>query len=171
MYDPTIFENLKVAFENHIYDLDTIERKITILDRKDRMDFAVLSRDFALQFALVDQTDVRAAVMLKASANDLAGEILEWEDKNIGCALSLQFMMETREAMEHCSQIEQSLLSIWENDVRIVQTFSFTLPQETTVYQHTIDVMFKRKINEEHIGDIRDFLDHVLVTLKLLNSI
>ena len=33
MYDPTIFENLKVAFENHVYDLDNIERKIDIKNR------------------------------------------------------------------------------------------------------------------------------------------
>ena len=33
MYDPTVFENLKVAFENQVYDLDTIEREIRIINR------------------------------------------------------------------------------------------------------------------------------------------
>ncbi len=46
MYDPTIYDNLKVAFENHIYDLDNLEHKITIMNRMDRMDYAVLARDF-----------------------------------------------------------------------------------------------------------------------------
>ncbi|MBE1554672.1 hypothetical protein [Sporosarcina limicola] len=53
MYDPTIFENLKVAFENQVYDLDNLDQKITITNRIDRMDFAI-------QFTLVDQPDVTA---------------------------------------------------------------------------------------------------------------
>ena len=35
MYDPTVFENLKVAFENLLYDMDNIERKINITNRTD----------------------------------------------------------------------------------------------------------------------------------------
>ncbi|NYF24394.1 hypothetical protein HDC33_001219 [Sporosarcina sp. JAI121] len=26
LYDPTIFENLKIAFENHVYDLDNVNQ-------------------------------------------------------------------------------------------------------------------------------------------------
>ena len=34
-----------------------------------------------------------------------------------------------------------------------------------------IELKFKRKINEEHMGDIPDFLYHVLESLKVLNRI
>lgn len=73
MYDPTIFENLKVAFENQVYDLDNLDRKITITNRIDRMDFSILARDFAVQFTLVNQPDVTAEIVLGASVEDLAG--------------------------------------------------------------------------------------------------
>jgi len=84
MYDPTIFENLKVAFENHIYDLDNIDRIITIMNRVDRIDLSVLAREFSIQFALVDQPEVTAEIVLEASLQDLAGEILEWTEINPG---------------------------------------------------------------------------------------
>ena len=46
MYDPTIYDNLKVAFENHVYDLDNLDHKINITNRVDRMDFSILKKDF-----------------------------------------------------------------------------------------------------------------------------
>ena len=92
MYDPTIFENLKVAFENHVYDLDNLEQKITITNRVDRMDFSILARDFAIQFKLADQQDVTAEIGLEASLNDLAGEILEVPGENLGCSLSYDLL-------------------------------------------------------------------------------
>ena len=35
MFDPTIFENLKVGIENAVYDLDNLDEIIRVTDRKD----------------------------------------------------------------------------------------------------------------------------------------
>ena len=67
MYDPTIFENLKVAFENHVYDLDNIERKIDIKNRVDQMDLSIIARTFKIEFTLADQQDITAEIILDAS--------------------------------------------------------------------------------------------------------
>ena len=44
MFDPTVFDNLKVAVENEFYDLDNLDRIIDITNRRDLLDMAVMSR-------------------------------------------------------------------------------------------------------------------------------
>lgn len=171
MYDPTIFDNLKVTFENQVYDLDNLDRKITITNRVDRMDFAIMARDFAIQFTLVDQPDVTAAIILEASLKDLAGEILEVPEQKLGCTLFVQFTKHVQSVATQCKQIEHALYSIWENDIQLTQTVSFVFEQGAHCYQDMIEVKFNSKINEEHMGDIVDFIDSVMETLEALNAI
>lgn len=170
MYDPTIFENLKVAFENQVYDLDTMERKINITNRVDRMDFSIMARDFAIQFVLVDQQEVTAEIVLEASLNDLAAEIMETPGKNPGCSLYIRFNKQVDHIAE-CKKIEEALTEIWDSDVELTQTLSFVFEQQASSYLDTIEVAFTHKINEQHMGDIADFLDHVLETLGVLNDL
>ncbi len=169
MYDPTIFENLKVAFENLVYDLDTIERKIDITNRVDRMDFAIMERDFAIQFTLANQQEVTAKIVLEASLEDLSAEILDTAEESQGCSLYIRFIKRVGNIVE-CKKIEQALSEIWEPDAELTQTLSFVYDQQPSKYLDTIEVAFN-KINEEHMGDIPDFLHHVLETLKVLNDI
>lgn len=171
MYDPTIFENLKVAFENHVYDLDNLDRKIQIMNRMDSMDLSVLSREFAIEFTLVDKRAVTAEVVLKASLEDLAGEILETPGKQLGCSLLLRFSKHVQDVNLQCSNIKQALRDIWENEIEIKQTLSFVHEQDTSSYLNTIEVEFIHKITEEHMGEIEDFLNHVLKTLEVLREI
>ncbi|WP_203246361.1 hypothetical protein [Sporosarcina beigongshangi] len=171
MYDPTIFENLKVAFENHVYDLDNIDEKITIINRVDCMDFAILSRKFAIQFTLVNQQDIAAEIVLQASVKELAGEILEVPGENLGCNLSLRFTKTVRNVAIECPQIEQALNLIWETDIQLTQTLSFLHGQQASSYLNSIDMNFKSKITEEHMADIAELLDHVLETLDVLKGI
>ncbi|MBO0603143.1 hypothetical protein I2483_15860 [Sporosarcina sp. E16_3] len=171
MYDPTIFENLKVAFENQVYDLDNLDRKITITNRVDRMDFAIMARDFAIQFTLTDQPNVTAEIVLGASVNDLAGEILELPGMNLGCSLLVRFTKRIQNVAIQCELIDQALTTIWENEIQLTQTLSFVYEQEASSYLDIIEVKFKSKLNEEHMGDIADFLDHVLETLEVLTGL
>ncbi|TQR21423.1 hypothetical protein [Psychrobacillus vulpis] len=171
MYDPTIFENLKVAFENHVYDLDNLDGKIKIMNRVDRMDFSILAREFALQFALVDQQDVTVEIVLNASLEELAGEILEMPEKNLGCSLLLRFHKHVQNVSLQCQMIESALNDIWEDEIQLTQTLSFVYEQEAQNYLDTIEVKFINKINEDHMSDITNFLDHVLETLEVLNGI
>lgn len=170
MFDPTVFENLKVAFENHLYDLDNIDQKILIQNRKDQMDFARLSRCLSLEFILVDQPEVTAELKLGTLLEDLAGEILEMPEAQPGCFLLLQFRKAVREPHKECEQIKQVLSSIWEEDVELTQTLSF-IYGEKWGYLNRIEVQFKSKLTEEHMGEIKDFLTYVLMSLERLNQI
>lgn len=171
MYDPTIFENLKVAFENHIYDLDNLDEKITIINRVDRMDLAILSREFAIKFTLVNQPVVTAEIVLQASVKELAGEILEVLGENLGCILSVRFTKTVQNAAIECQQIERALNAIWETDIQLTQTLSFVYGQQASGYLNSIDLTFKSKINEKHMADIANLLDHVLESVRLLEAI
>ncbi|MBP1917533.1 hypothetical protein J2Z23_004540 [Lederbergia galactosidilyticus] len=170
MFDPTIFENLKVAFENHLYDLDNIDKKILIQNREDRMDFATLARCLSLEFRLRDQPNVAAVLQLETLLDDLAGEILEIPEAQPGCSLLLRFTKPVSELEEQCEQIKQILSSIWEEDVQITQTLSFEYGQKSG-YINRIEVKFKPKLTEEHMEDIGSFLKYALKSLELLNRI
>jgi hypothetical protein len=171
LYDPTIFENLKVAFENHIYDLDNLDRKITIINRVDRMDLAILSREFAIKFALVNQPGVTAEIVLQASIKELAGEILEVSGENLGSTLSVRFTKTLQNAATECQQIERALNDIWETDIQLTQTLSFVYGQQASGYLNSIEMLFKSKIKEEHMTDIANLLDHVLESVEVLDVI
>ncbi|MCZ8541334.1 hypothetical protein MKY29_18925 [Psychrobacillus sp. FSL K6-2365] len=171
MYDPTIFENLKVAFENHVYDLDNLERKIDIKNRVDQMDLSIIARTFKIEFTLVDQSDIAAEIILDASLEDLAGEILEIRNKNIGCTLALKFNKNIQNPDLQCEEIEQAIKNIWEDDIVLTQTLSFEFGTELSSYTNTIEVRFTQKINEDQISDLEMFLEHVLETLDILNKI
>ncbi|WP_342599202.1 hypothetical protein MHB48_17755 [Psychrobacillus sp. FSL H8-0483] len=171
MYDPTIFENLKVAFENHVYDLDNIDHKINITNRVDQMDFSIMARKFAIQFTLVDQQGVTAEIVLKASLDDLAGEILEIPGKNLGCSLKLRFYKHVQNVSVQCEKIEQALNAIWENEIQLTQTLSYVYEQESSSYLDLIEVQFVQKINEDHMDEIADFLDHILESVEILHGI
>lgn len=171
MYHPTHFENLKVAFENRIYDLDNIDGKIAIVNRADRTDYAVLSRELSMQFILVDQPEVIVEVVLAASLEDLAGEILEVPEAMPGCSLKLQFYKRVHDPDMQCRQIEQALNAVWESDIEIKQTLGFVYGEDASGYMNHIEANFKTKISEENMREIVPFLNHVLKTLEILNGI
>lgn len=171
MYDPTVFENLKVAFENRVYDLDTIEQEIRIVNRSDLMDFAILARKFTIQFTLINLEDVSAEIILGASLRDLADEILETPGETPGCTLTLRFQKHVQRKTEQCELIEEVLSDIWENEVLVVQTLSLTYGEDAPGYFNNIEVKFRTKINEENMTEIPDFLHSVLDALRVLHAV
>ncbi|MEK3976745.1 hypothetical protein [Psychrobacillus sp. FSL K6-1267] len=171
MYDPTVFENLKVVFENLLYDMDNIERKINITNRTDRMDFSIIKRDFSIEFVLSDKQKVTAEIIIEASLEELASEILETPGKAPGCTLQLKFQKSVIEVPEECKSIELALKEIWEDDITITQRLSFEYGQLKKNYVNTILLSFHQKIKEENIGEIDDFLSSVIETLELLHTI
>jgi len=170
MFDPTVFENLKVAFENQLYDLDTLDRKLNIMNRVDRLELAVMSREFALQFTLAGRSKVSAEIQLAASLKDLAAEILELKGEAPACALRICFYMQVNKVAEQCGQVEQIVKRIWEPELAPTQTISYLFGAEAPVYSNRIELGFNRKINEEQMEDIPVLIDHVLQTLAELEE-
>ncbi|WP_328802287.1 hypothetical protein T3H97_08705 [Paenibacillus sp. LX16] len=171
MFDPTVFDNLKVAMENTVYDLDNLDSRIDITQRIDRLEMSVMSREFAVQFRLREHPGVTAEIQLKADLNNLAAEILEIKDQTPGCVLLLSFYMEIHEVESQCSRIENILTEIWKPDLRPVQTLSQIYGEKMSTYQNRIELRFSRQINEDQMEDIPELLEHILLTLMELNKV
>ncbi|MDO7908045.1 hypothetical protein Q5741_16655 [Paenibacillus sp. JX-17] len=170
LYDPTIFENVKVALENEIYDLDNLSQAVVIQGRQDLMDLAVLSRRFMLAFALPQHFGITAEVELSSSLHDLAGELLQLAGTEpIGCRLDIRFRMKLREPEAVCAQISSVLSGIWGPEPRIAQHLTYTFGTEG--YLNRIDVTFDRKIGEEQMDDLAELLDYVLRSLRALHEL
>ncbi|MGJ9383827.1 hypothetical protein CR203_08360 [Salipaludibacillus neizhouensis] len=171
MFDPTIFDNLKVAFENHVYDLDNLNREIDITNRQDLLDLSLMSREFVIEFELVDQQEVKAEIVLEATLKDLASEILETSGESPGCTLSVRFHMVVEDIEDECELIDEILENIWKPDHRPAQTLRFTYGNAHNEYRNTVEVPFNHKINEDHMDQIPEFIDHVVQTLHELNEL
>ncbi|MFB9325214.1 hypothetical protein ACFFSY_04685 [Paenibacillus aurantiacus] len=174
LFDPSIYDNLKVAFENQLYDLDNLDARITITGRRDVLDMAVMSRTFAIRFALRDVAAVEAELQLEASLAELAAEIMALEGQKSGCRLTLRFHQQvpSMNADEACARIGDVLAGIWGQDMPPRQTlqYLYTKAEPVQMYAHTAEFSFDRKIDEEQMEDIPDLLEHMLRTLEELHD-
>ena len=168
MFDPTVFDNLKVAFENEIYDLDNLDGRIVIADRKDTLELAVMAREFRLRFYLAGQPEVHAEVCLRASLKDLAAELLEQPGAVPGCSLSIYFYTAITDEEQQCGAIQSLLASIWEPAALPQQTLSRAYSQQDTMLSNVVELPFTRQINEEQMNDIPELVEHMLQSLEQL---
>ncbi|MFB4332990.1 hypothetical protein [Paenibacillus sp. CR_12] len=171
MFDPTIFENLKVGIENAVYDLDNLDEIIRVSDRKDLLDMATLSRSFSLRFELVQQSAASAEICLETGLRDLAAEILEIPEEQPGCVLKLRFHKNIADPAYSCPVIAQIVKEIWNPELPPVQTIRYTYGDDAVPIHNTIELRFPRKINEDQMGDIPNITEFMLRTLVELNRI
>jgi hypothetical protein len=142
MFDPTVFDNLKVVLEGCVYDYD-LEEKIAVTGRSDIVDLATLTRTFSVRFTRrhpdVSQVSAtspslpwgyredadpafrnmlehgaEAEIVLHAELRDLAGELLEGSRTHTayGCRLWTVFRMVTAHD-QLCGDIANLLTSLW----------------------------------------------------------
>ncbi|MDQ0195075.1 hypothetical protein [Paenibacillus wynnii] len=171
MFHPTVFENVKYAFENQIYDLDNLDGVIEVTDRADLLDLALMSREFRVSFRLKDSEKVTAQVVLFSSIKDLGDEILEVPGASPGCMLLLRFYMEVEDESDQCEDIQNTLFAIWGPDLQPVQTLSFIYEQEQETCNNTIELKFKRQINEDQMEDIPELLKHMIQSAEELETL
>ncbi|WP_379132655.1 hypothetical protein [Paenibacillus sp. sgz500958] len=171
LFHPTVFENIKIAFENQIYDLDNLDETVIITGRSDLLDLAVMSREFKLSFQLRDLEQVTAQVVLLSSLKDLGDEILDVPGTNPGCTLLLRFFLGITDEKLQCEVIQELLKAIWGQDTQLEQTLSYIYGVERTLRKNTIELKFKRQITENQMEDIPSLLNHMLQSLEELNSI
>ncbi|GAA0849865.1 hypothetical protein [Paenibacillus glucanolyticus] len=169
MFDPNIFDNLKVGIENVVYDLDNLDEVIHVIGRVDLLDMAVMSRSFSLRFELVQQPMTSAEIILETGLRDLATEILEISEGQPGCELKLRFYKHIADVSRECPVISQIVEEIWKPELRPVQTISYTYGNDSPQLHNTIELRFPRKINEEQMGDIQNMIEFMLRTLGELN--
>jgi len=174
MFDPTVFENLKVAFENRLYDLDNIEGSVTVTGRRDLLDLAVLTRELTLQFVLAGgdpgKGTAEAELVLTAPLAELAAEILASPGAVPGCGLLIRFRLWITEPDRDCDEIGQIVQDVWQPQLPPVQTLSYTYGETPARWLDTVELRFNRMINEDQMEDIPELLGHAVLTLERLAS-
>ncbi len=172
MFDPTIYENLKVVVEGEIYDHD-LNGEIMITDRQDLVNLAKMSRQYSVSFKVSDDIDTfEAAILLEAQPEDLYGEILENDPKDNGCQLTLNIHGPINDTKDTPAKIQARLEKKWAHRPQIHQEIHFTWGENSTNHYFTkISLSFDRKINEDHIGDLSEIVTLLTESLHLLNEI
>lgn len=112
MFDPTIYENLKVVVEGELYDRDS-DGEIAIINREDIVNLATMSRSYLVTFTLKNSPQLfTATIKLNATANDLYREILT-ENQQIGCKLILFLQGPIKDIVKTPALIEDLLADKW----------------------------------------------------------
>jgi hypothetical protein len=179
MFDPTIYENLKVALEGTVYDKD-FSGIILVTSRHDAVDLADMSREYRIGFQLKEnsaetQQQMAAEIVLKAETQDLSGEILEMDANNAGkpgCTIFV-YIYQKVASLDLCSQIEDLLDELWSFRPRIIQelSFAFSLGKKEERYKNTITLDFGRKIDESNFEDLPDIIGCTISSLERITAL
>lgn len=173
MFDPTIYENIKVVLEGEIYDVD-LNGKILVTMRKDLVDLATMSRNFIIQFKLLESLKkIYAEINLIANTEDLANEILERNDAKSGCEIIIKFYTIVTDPKSECKRINNKLNVIWDNRPEIRQKLSYIYDLSETnraELLNEISLNFGRKIDEENISDIHNLVEYTVKSLAELSK-
>ncbi|MDR6549706.1 hypothetical protein [Paenibacillus qinlingensis] len=169
MFDPTIYDNIKVVLEGAVYDLD-LEGKIIITRREDLIDLSSMSRTFAIEFARKLGLPSQAEIYLHVHLSDLAAEILENPTAKPGCTLLIKLHTIVNDPELDCPMIEAQLNAIWEQRPRITQQISYLYGEQPEEYRNLITLSFGRKIDESHLDDFSDLIDYAFESLVWLDG-
>ncbi|WP_209122168.1 hypothetical protein [Alkalihalobacillus sp. BA299] len=171
MFDPTIYENLKVVLEGAIYDLD-FANEIIVIDRADLVDLAKMAREFKMQFqtCTTNSNYPIAEVRLLSGLQDFATEKITSNEKTAGCVLEVNLFTKIIDVTKDCFDIETVLNQIWKSRPIISQNITFSYGIEH-VLENKINISFGRKINEDQIDDFEQILNFTLKSLQFLENI
>lgn len=181
VFDPTIFENMKVVLEGAIYDQDLIG-EITVVDRQDQVDLARLQRSYRVTYRLnetvAEGASPTATFCLVTDGPDWAGEVLESKSlSEIGCTINIELSL-GRIHPDHISQLHkarESLEELWGGrpaiELVVIGALAKAIPNEAAapvVPHFTVEAEldFGRKINEDQMDDVLRLLQKTTDTLR-----
>ncbi|WP_028400044.1 hypothetical protein [Ectobacillus panaciterrae] len=167
MFDPTVYENLKVIAEGAVYDRD-LDGEILVTNRRDLIDLAAMSRTYHISFQLREE-QTSAAFILTADTKNLAGEILE-ERFVPGCQLQLKFAF-SLSSLESCGHMQQLFEDIWGKERMITQRISYEYNKQAISYEDEVTIFFQKVITEDHADDLPVIIEYMIKTLHTLKDI
>lgn len=172
MFDPTIFDNLKVILEGAVYDLD-LAGTLSVTGRKDLVDLSSMSRTYVIRFGLRDEDGSspfpQAELQLETGLKDLAGELLSLENVEPGCSLRLWFDIRLADGSSYrdvCLVLERLLHEVWGNRYEVRHQLSFEPGREEQGATLRTEIVFGRRFDEMLATDIPDLVDHAVFSLQ-----
>jgi hypothetical protein len=169
MFDPTIFDNLKVVFEGAVYDMD-LGDVVQIVDRLDRIELSSMSRSFGMTMKRRQGGLAEGSFRLKATVADLSAELLSAPRKKPGCSLELSFEFRINHLERDCAYAAAQIEEIWGKDLQMSQLVMMEFGQQPLQMKSKLVLRFPDKLDESHIDDIPNLLDHMLLSLERLDE-
>lgn len=162
MFDPTAFDNLKVVLEGEIYDFD-LRGVIRVLNRKDIVDLARMSRHYMVSFSTQSAPHIVAHIQLETDIKMLSLELLNLQNHTSqGAYVSLTFSWEEIGLTEEKMEIIQQF---WGDGCTFEQRRIISNVNKT---RDEIDIHFNRLISEEMMDDLISIIDHTIESLSLI---
>ncbi|SFL83426.1 hypothetical protein SAMN03159341_110157 [Paenibacillus sp. 1_12] len=169
MFDPTIYDNLKVVLEGAVYDMD-LNDSVRILGRTDRVELSSMSRSFSMTMARKQDGAAEGSFMLTASVADLAAELLADSKQQPGCSLELSFVFPIADIERDCAKASSMISEIWGAGPQMSQCIMMEYGQQPRQMKSKLEVKFIKKLDERHIDDIPSLLEHLHLCLERLDE-
>lgn len=168
MFDPTIFDNLKVITEGAVYDLD-FEGKVTVIDRSDFVDLAKMSRHYSITFK-EDPGDTTASLSVIVNNHDLFSELLETRDpEDIGCDFIVHLKVPINDVENDCETIKFLMARKWRKYQTHIKQEIHTVYKSNDYVNH-ITLTFPEPITEDDSDEIPNVIETIYETIQSLNS-
>jgi len=167
MFDPTVFDNLKVVIEGALYDLD-LEGQLLITDRQDQVEMAKMGRHYRITFKDKAIDEIQAYLNLKIDLDNLVTELQRLDEHKPGCHLEIGFVFKL-ESLDICPTIERVLTTIWGDEREIEQQISFQYGTNNQ-YTNNSKITFHRLIQEDNIDDILEMINYIIETIHQLHN-
>ncbi|MCA1030403.1 hypothetical protein LCL95_05035 [Bacillus timonensis] len=174
MFDPTIFDNLKVVLEGAVYDLD-LDGDFEVIKRQDLIDLATMNRTYQICFSnTLRYPQIKYCfINLQIDLKNLAGELLSIDSTNshLGCNLEVGLVLDINR-VELCNEIKKDLLKIWGIERIITQELSFVYEEKgkPPIYHNKITIHFNRLVNEDHIDDLTNIISYLIESTEKVNE-
>jgi hypothetical protein len=167
MIDPTVFDNLKVVIEGYIYDLD-LEREIAVIDRRDIVDLASMSRKYTIIFEGLKTRNRSVSIEIDMPHHELSAELLQTKEKP-GCIVRVSFC-EKHDTQDYDELLFKKLKRSWgkQHEVKLFLTKEITLTN--VYYHHKYHVEFQSLFGEDHLEELKNIVDYTIVLLGLASK-
>lgn len=166
MFDPTIYENLKIILEGLVYDLD-FDGHLTVTDRKDIVDLASMSRKYSIEVSVQGKKGpVKALIDLEAGLKDLADEIMERETSQTGCRFSVTYYVMVQDIEAECTKIGEGLRNIWGTRGEVTQKVSYIFGLPRGSYQNEAKVEVRDKLHVENNEQLEEYLERMMTAVE-----
>lgn len=172
MFDPTVFDNLKVVIEGEVYDLD-LHGDFEVLNRKDIIDLATLKREYAITFKnKFHHVHIHSGeIQLSMDIQNLSGELLQQSNYMPGCIIQISFDLTISDCKKSPMKIEKIIQSVWGHERSVQQTISFSYSKTTTdTYKNYVVIDFNRLIGEDNVDDVVEMIHYLCETLTKLDQ-
>ncbi|UFJ43189.1 hypothetical protein LOK74_01470 [Brevibacillus humidisoli] len=180
MFDPIIFDNIKVVLEGAVYDRD-LAGQIAVTARADLVDLAAYGREYRITFCLAEDKEkkdaVSAQIALRTTLLDIASEQLEMPvAEQIGCTICVHFMLHVADWNRETRWITSVLDGIWGDRPHITQYIGTRLDEHRSSlwpperYENKVTLDFHRKIGEGNIEDLYELVEHCVASVARLRD-